>query len=205
MEAVGLADRKAAATGGFVEALKAVGRFLVATRRPGALIGGVAVIAHGFARATADIDASVAGEPAEVGSLLALAERHEIVPRVEEAEAFARENLVLLLEHRPTRTPVDISLALQPFEVEALEGASAAEVAGVKVRVPSLTDLVVYKLLAGRQQDLRDVEVLLSTGKSIDSRRIEEKLAEFDSILETDRLGEFRRLIESRRRGAPRG
>ncbi len=198
MEGTGTADRTTAG-GGFLEALEAVAGFLSGTGRPGAIIGGVAVIAHGFARTTVDIDASLVGEPADVGQLLAAAKRHGIVPRIEGAEVFARENLVLLLEHRPTRTPVDISLALQPFEIEALEAASVAKVAGVRIRVPSLTDLVVYKLLAGRQQDLRDVEVLLSTGKSIDNQRIEEKLAEFDAILETDRLGEFRQLIERRR------
>lgn len=43
----------------FVETLRAVQRFLALTQRPGLIIGGVAVIARGFARATIDIDATV--------------------------------------------------------------------------------------------------------------------------------------------------
>jgi hypothetical protein len=195
VEVAGAANRKAPLAGGFREALEAVGRFLDASNRPSAVIGGVAVMAHGFARFTADIDASVAIEPEQARWLLGLARANGLVERIKDAEAFARENLVLLLEHAATRTPVDVSLALQPFEVEALRAATEVDFGGARIRVVGLSALVVYKMLAGRAQDLRDVQVLLSTAAPIDQRAIEDRLAEFDSILETDRLAEFRALL----------
>src|SRR5437868_5975074 len=47
----------------FEQALAAVSKLLTAIDRPAAVIGGVAVIAHGFARATADIDVAVVAGP----------------------------------------------------------------------------------------------------------------------------------------------
>ena len=75
------------------------------------VIGGVAVIAHGYARSTVDIDAGVVAGPEAIGSLLETARKYGLLPRFAWAEDFARENLVLLLEHASTHTPVDVSLA----------------------------------------------------------------------------------------------
>jgi len=155
----------------------------------------VAVIAHGFARFTADIDACVVADPAEVGDLVQIARRFGLRPRIKDAQAFARANLVLLLEHAPTKTPVDLSLALQPFELEATEAAEVVVFAGVRIRVPSLTALLVYKMLAARPQDLNDVVALLGTRSRFERERVEALLAEFDALLDTNRLGEFRRLV----------
>ena len=170
-------------------------RFLEASGKPSAIIGGIAVIAHGFARSTADIDATLAAEPSQVASLLRVARRYSLRPRIPDAEAFARENLVLLLEHAQTRTPIDVSLALQPFEVEAARSAETVDFGGVPIRVPTLTALLVYKVLAARPQDLKDAAALVATKRPFDRERVETLLAEFDAILDTDRLGEFQRLL----------
>ena len=58
----------------FEAALAAVGRLIDALERPSVVIGGVAVIAHGFARATADIDLAVVAAPEEAAELLRIAE-----------------------------------------------------------------------------------------------------------------------------------
>lgn len=172
-------------------------KFLDSSRKPSAIIGGIAVIAHGFARSTVDIDASLAAEPDQVTDLLGIASRSSLRPRIPDAEAFARENLVLLLEHAPTKTPIDISLALQPFEIEAARSAEVVDFAGVPIRVPSLTALLVYKMLAARPQDLQDAAALIAAKRPFDREQVEALLAEFDSILDADRLGEFRRLLSN--------
>jgi hypothetical protein len=172
-------------------------RFLDSSRKPSAIIGGVAVIAHGFARLTVDIDASLAAEPNQIVHLLRMASRFSLRPRIPDAEAFARENLVVLLEHAPTKTPIDVSLALQPFEIEAARSAEVVNFAGVSIRVPSLTALLVYKMLAARPQDLQDAAALIAAKRPFDRERVEELLAEFDSILDSDRLGEFKRLLSN--------
>lgn len=77
------------------------------------------MIARGFPRATIDIDATVATSVDDVNHLIAFAARLKLVPRIDDASQFARDNLVLLLEHAIFGVPVDVSLALQPFEVDA--------------------------------------------------------------------------------------
>lgn len=183
----------------FREALEGVARFLKATGRPSVIIGGVAVIARGFARSTIDIDATVAASIEEVGELIKIGAKQGLTPRINNAEPFARENLVLLLEHRATGVPVDVSLAQQAFERSAAIHAEEVSFEGVVIPVPSLTALLIYKLVAGRPQDLRDVEALLKTGTQFDSQAISKTLKEFDEILETSRAEEFRRLLKARR------
>ena len=183
-----------AARGAFSRALGAVMQFLDALERPSAIIGGVAVIAHGFARTTADIDACVAIGFEDLPLALKTAQRSDLRPRVPDAVQFARENLVLLLEHRPTGTPVDVSIAQQPFEIESARRAQSVNFAGVSLRIVSVTALIIYKMLASRPQDLQDVEALLAGRERIDRREVESVLSQFDRILELDRLGDFRRL-----------
>ncbi len=181
----------------FLEALAAVAQFLAATGRPAAIIGGVAVIARGFARSTIDIDATVAAGIEEVEELVKVAAKQGLTPRISNAARFARENLVLLLHHRATGVPVDVSLAQQAFEQQAAAQAEVISFDGVMIPVPSLTALLIYKLVAGRPQDMRDVEALLKTGGRFDSDAVEKTLWEFDEILETSRRAEFRALVKT--------
>ena len=45
----------------------------------------------------------------------------DLIPRIENADEFARNNRVLLLKHQETGIPVDISLGVLPLEIEAVE------------------------------------------------------------------------------------
>ena len=181
----------------FIRALAEVMRFLNATRRPSSIIGGVAVIAHGVARFTADIDASIAVRDGELDWLLALSKQHGFVPRIEDAAQFARENLVLLLEQAETKTPLDLSVALQPFEIDSAKKATTLDFAGVQLRVATLTSLLVFKALASRPQDVNDIKALLATKRPFSRAQVARVLAEFDEILGTDRASEFARLLEA--------
>ncbi len=179
-------------------ALAAVGAWLESLDRPAAVIGGVAVIAHGFARLTADVDAAVVTSPGGAAELVKSARRFGLVPRVDEAVAFAAENLVLLLEHAETHVPVDVSLAQQAFERTAAEEAELRTVGDVRLPVVPLTALLIYKMVAGRPKDLEDVRALLATGEAWDEASVVAALEEFDAILDTDRASELRRLRAGR-------
>ena len=50
-----------------------------------------------------DIDAVIQGDGVATPALLAVLRRHEILPRIDDAETFAAANLVLLVRHRPTQ------------------------------------------------------------------------------------------------------
>ncbi len=93
---------------------------------------------------------------------------------------------------------LDLSLGLRGFEREAARTASARDFAGVSVRVPNLTSLLIYETVAGRPRDLDDARALLKTGEDLDESLVERTLAEFDAILDTDRAGDLRSLLRER-------
>lgn len=178
-------------------ALADVTAVLGALDAPSAVIGGIAVIAWGFARFTGDIDCAIAASREEARALMTAFERQGFSARTDDAVAFAEENLVLLLRHVETQVDVDVSLAQLAFEGAALARAVERPFGVVQVRVPQVTDLLVYKLVAGRPKDLQDAEELLARHE-VDEARIEQLLREFDELLNTDRVADWRRLLEAR-------
>lgn len=180
----------------FENALKAVVRLISALEQPAAIIGGIAVIAHGFARATGDIDLAVVALPDQVPQLLRAATSAGFRARIRDAASFAQKNYVLLLEHVSTGVPVDLSLALQDFERRALTKPVSRKLGAVTVPVAPLTALLIYKMVASRPKDVDDVLALLATRASFDRRAVELALAEIDALLETNRNAEFSEMLK---------
>lgn len=114
------------------QALSALTSALNATGVPWMIIGGIAVIARGVRRMTTDIDAAVRGDQADVSALLAALARKRITPRIDDAERFARESLVLLLRHRPTGVELDVSMAWTDFEHGAIAASSRVDFGTIK-------------------------------------------------------------------------
>ena len=187
----------------FLRALRALRDAFRECKAPAAVIGGVAIIARGIARHTADIDATVL---ASVGNrqLLACFAAHGFVARIPKPLAFARQNQILLLRHRSTGVDLDLSLAWLPFEREAIAHAEPISYAGVTLPFARPEDLLIYKLIAHRNRDLDDAErLLLLHRKSIDLARVRLVLGQFAEALDgPDRLRTLATLTQPRRRPA---
>ena len=177
-------------------ALADVTHVLEGLEHPFAIIGGIAVIAWGFARLTADIDCTVAAPSSESRAILKEFERGGFEARSPDPVAFAEANLVLLLRHRATGVEIDVSLAQLEFEGAALRSAVQRNFGKTRIRVPTVTDLLIYKMVAGRPKDQQDVEELLALGYDVDFERVASTLAAFDEMLDTDRKQEWLRLWE---------
>lgn len=190
-----------------LRAMAALRAALLEVGEPHMLSGGTAVILRGVARVTDDVDATVWGERLGVEDLLAVLARHEIVGRIPDAAAFARERQVLLLRHAPTATPMEVSLAWLPFEREALQRAELIDVGGFDIPVALAEDLVIYKIVAWRDRDRTDVERLLRAyPDDIDLSRVRRIIAEFAAALdEPERLEDMERLLAKVRAPARRG
>lgn len=160
-----------------VEALNAANvRYLVA--------GGLAVVAHGYVRFTADVDLIVDLEPANVTRAVTALERLGYRPRapvafVEFADPQKRalwvrdKNLTVFSLYSPQHALTEIDLFVEPpleFET-AYPRAIRKEVApGVVATFIGLQDLRRLKQRAGRPQDLLDLEKL----KSLDTETLDE-------------------------------
>jgi hypothetical protein len=182
------------ATPGFLEALAALASALAEPDGPAMVIGGVAVIAQGVPRLTADVDATIIGAstpPSEAAVVLA---RHGIVTRIQDAVPFAEAHHVLLGVHEPSGIDIDLSFAWLPFEIDALDRREARDFAGVPIEVAHPEDLVIYKVIAARPKDVEDAEALMTIHAGrIDLNRVRRVVSELAAALEDD---ERPRLLE---------
>src|SRR4029079_4602467 len=180
-----------------LEALADLAKALQRIEAPSMVIGGIAVIAHGVARQTVDIDATILATLLETSQILAVLAGCSIHPRIADVLEFAERSQVLLLVHEKTRVTLEISLAFSSFEQEALERAVEVDFGGVRIPVAIPEDLVIYKALAWRDQDRYDIEQLLTLhGDRIDLERVRTFVHEFAQILgAAERIPEFDRLL----------
>lgn len=163
------------------QTIAALGAALDTIGLPWMVIGGIAVVARGVTRFTDDVDATVIGAEFDLDAAIAVFAHHGIAPRINDATSFARQSQVLLLRHVSTDTPLDLSLAWLPFEIEAIERAERLVLSGVEAPVATAEDLLVYKAIAWRPRDRDDIEQLMDAGHTIDFVRIQaivEQLAE---------------------------
>jgi uncharacterized nucleotidyltransferase DUF6036 len=177
----------------FTAALRSVMAALDELAAPSMIIGGVAVIAAGVPRQTIDIDATILGQGATLEDVTGAFERHDIVPRIEDALAFARDHNVLLLVHRPTGVTVEVSFAWLPFEEEALSRSRAIAIEDLELRVARPEDLIVYKATAWRDRDRSDIERLLVLHfDDVDLKRVRGLVAEIGAALDDpERIHQF--------------
>lgn len=127
------------------------------------VIGGFAVIAHQYVRATEDVDVLVPDDPANDRLLsLALADLgarlpSDTLPTVEQLGERAHTRL-----ESPEHGAIDILREGEPpLDFATVDdGAIDGTVGGVTVRVAGLESLVAFKRLAGRPRDRLDLEEL---------------------------------------------
>jgi hypothetical protein len=159
----------------FAEQIAALGRALGAIGSEYMLIGGLAVGVWTEPRATKDCDVSlrVGASPAALQDSLMNAGLE--VLRGDLARAHAKGEAVRLRRRGEADEPivVDLLFAVTPFEIEALGRRQPLRVLGVEVPVATPEDLFVFKLIAGRPQDLADAHRLFALhGATFDLERI---------------------------------
>ena len=146
-------------------------------------IGGQAVLLHGAARLTQDIDVSLARGPEDVGTVVAVCAALELEPLVEDLASFARETFVCPLRDRATDIRVDLIFSTTAYEHAAIARAVEVDVGGERVPFASAEDLILLKLFAGRARDLEDARSVVDRqGPRLDWRYLERWAAEFAAV-----------------------
>jgi hypothetical protein len=152
------------------------------------VIGGIAAIARGVRRMTTDIDVVVRGDATSLEKLLSKLAASKIVPRIPDARAFAKTNLVLLVRHAPSGVDLDISLGWTKFEQEAIEASSEAVFGTVAAPMALPQDLVVLKAVAARPKDVEDATSLLVMYPNIDVIAVRATVSELAALAEDPAL-----------------
>jgi predicted nucleotidyltransferase len=150
---------------------------------PYAIIGGMAVQCWGEPRFTQDVDLTVIAPPEGSAQLIQQIVGH-FSARISDAAAFARRNRVILVR-ASNGCPVDISLGVPGYEEHVMLRAVEYDLEpGKRIRICSAEDLIIHKAVAGRPQDIRDIEgILYRRRDALDVSYIRRWLSDFADVL----------------------
>lgn len=148
------------------------------------VVGGVAVVLHGYPRFTADLDLAIRLDRENVLRILGALEALGYRPRApvpaadlavpERRDEWIREKGLVAFSMWSPRFPateVDIFVR-EPFDFDAaFSRALRADLAGTIVTVASLEDLIATKRASARPRDLEDVSALEAIARMLDEKK----------------------------------
>ena len=167
-----------------LEPLRALQRLLEQFDNRGVIIGEIAASLLGQPRFTADLDAVNLLTIEAIPELMSAAREQDMVPRLAEAEAFARTNRVLLLNHPSSGINIDISLGILPFEEEMVARGRLHEFGDLQIRLPTPEDLIILKAVAHRPKDLLDIQAIAASHADLDLARVRFWVEQFGEVLD---------------------
>jgi hypothetical protein len=153
------------------------------------LFGAQAALLYGSARLTADVDVTVKlGEISTETLAEALRDAGFDLRIVD--PTFVETTRVLPTVHVRTGIPADLVLAGPGIEDLFLGRCQLHDAGGVRVPVARPEDLVVMKVLAGRQKDRTDViAILRAQGRDLDIDLVRKTIALLEQALDQSDLG----------------
>lgn len=149
------------------------------------VIGGLAVQIWGDARLTIDADVTISSSLEEgTAPLVKLITKH-FHSRVTDPFEFAFKTRMILI-NASNGVDVDISLALPGYEDSLFARAITYNLEqGKSIQVCSAEDLVIHKAIAGRPQDLIDIQgIIFRQGERLDLNYIIGWITQFANLLE---------------------
>lgn len=123
------------------------------------LVGAYALAAHGYPRATMDIDIWVMPSPDNADAVLRAIRRFGAPLHDLTKADLEKEGTVFQIGVAPRR--IDIITAASGLNFEQTSSrATTVEIEGIVVRMPSIADLIRNKRASGRTKDIADAEAL---------------------------------------------
>jgi hypothetical protein len=146
-----------------------------------AVSGAVAMAVHGVVRATKDLDILVVAAQVQLPEVFAIVRGLGFQGDDAQLLRGLREHGYAEMKSGAVR--VEILAPVLPYHRTLPDRAVRAEIAGTRVPVVSLEDLVVLKMLWRRPKDIPDIHSLLTAARNLDAGYIRSTLA---SILPDD-------------------
>lgn len=129
------------------------------------LVGAYALAAHGYPRATMDIDIWVKPDPANAAAVLRSLERFGVPIQNLSQKDLEKDDTVFQIGVAPRR--IDILTGVSGLDFDAtFSNAIEVRIDEVLLRIPSVADLIRNKRASGRTRDLADAELLENLGDS---------------------------------------
>lgn len=172
-----------------VDVLAALDAALRSIRVRWYLFGAQAAILHGAARLTADIDVTIDLGEQSVPDLVGALQTNGFAPRVDDPEGFAARTRVLPVAYGGSNMAVDLVFAGTGLEETFFTRCVRKTIDGLSVNVASAEDLLIMKILAGREKDLDDaLAITAAQTASLDLDYVRATLRELEGALDRNDL-----------------
>ena len=129
------------------------------------LVGAYALAAHGYPRATMDIDVWVMPSPENAEAVLRALRRFGAPLHGLTIADLQKDDTIFQIGIAPRRIDLITGASGLQFE-EAFAHSEEVDIEGLRVRIPSVKDLIRNKRASGRTKDLADAEALESPTSS---------------------------------------
>jgi D-serine deaminase-like pyridoxal phosphate-dependent protein len=123
------------------------------------LVGAYALAAHGYPRATMDIDIWVMPAPDNADAVMRAIRRFGAPLHNLTKADLEKDGTVFQIGVAPRRIDIITAASGLRFE-EVFSRSSAVTIEGIEVHIPSVDDLIRNKRASGRTKDLADAETL---------------------------------------------
>jgi len=161
------------------------------------IIGGQAVLLYGEPRLTNDIDIILGKDTDSLSLILDACEKLDFRLLVKNnVEKFIKKTMVLPCVDKKTGIRIDFIFSFTDFEKSAINRANKIKVLNTEVPYASIEDLIIFKIIAGRERDLEDVRIIILKNPGINKETIAIELKNFDAMTGMTSLKSWRRLID---------
>ena len=125
------------------------------------LVGAYALAAHGYPRATMDIDIWVMPSPQNADAVLLALRRFGAPLHNLTKEDLQKDGTIFQIGVAPRRIDIITTASGLQFD-ETYQRSISVNIEGIEVHIPSIDDLIHNKKSSGRTKDLADAEALES-------------------------------------------
>ena len=94
---------------------------------------------------------------------------------------------------------VDLIFSHTPYGRQAIARAVAKSIGGATVKIASLEDTIIHKIVANRPRDIEDAMSMMLKNPGLDRGYVRGWLGEFDKDLDDGRLRTFEQLLKRTR------
>ncbi len=123
------------------------------------LVGAYALAAHGYPRATMDIDIWVMPSPDNAEAVLRALHKFGTPPHGLTAADLQKEDTVFQIGVAPRRIDIITGASGLRFD-DTFARSIETDIEGLKIHIPALDDLIRNKKATGRTKDMADAEAL---------------------------------------------
>jgi len=147
------------------------------------IIGGQAVLIYGEPRLTKEIDITIGANIDKYRDILNIVQNLNLKILPKDPYKFVKDTMVLPLLDKKTGFRIDLIFSSSEYEKEALKRVNKIKIGNTYVNYVSVEDLIIYKIISGRERDLEDLKTILIKNKKIDEKYILKWLKEFEKVL----------------------